>query len=105
MSGPTAGEPSSAAGEPRPGLAARCGLRLIAGYRRWLSPLLPPSCRYEPTCSAYCAGCLERFGLLRGGWLGLRRILRCHPWHPGGWDPVPETWPAAAAEADRSVEA
>lgn len=62
---------------------------LLRGYHRWLSPALPPACRYWPTCSEYAAGAIERHGPWRGGWLGLRRIARCHPWHPGGPDPVP----------------
>lgn len=65
-------------------------LLLLRGYKRWLSPLLPPACRYEPTCSVYMAQAVERYGALRGVWLGLRRLARCHPLHPGGFDPVPD---------------
>ncbi len=64
-------------------------LLLVGVYRRALSPLLPPSCRFYPTCSHYAAESLVRHGLLRGAWLALRRVGRCHPWHPGGIDPVP----------------
>jgi putative membrane protein insertion efficiency factor len=64
-------------------------LGLVRLYRLAISPLLPPACRFHPSCSAYAAGALERHGALRGGWLAVRRVLRCHPWHPGGIDPVP----------------
>ena len=64
-------------------------LLLVQFYRSWISPLLPPSCRYYPTCSAYAMEAIERYGARRGGWMALRRILRCHPFHPGGYDPVP----------------
>jgi uncharacterized protein len=62
---------------------------LIKGYRRFVSPAFPPSCRFTPTCSAYALTSIERYGLIRGGWLAARRIGRCHPWNPGGHDPVP----------------
>lgn len=69
--------------------AARLAIALISGYRRLVSPLLPPACRFHPSCSAYAAGSIERHGLGRGSLLAARRILRCHPFHPGGFDPVP----------------
>lgn len=65
-------------------------LRLIQAYRLAISPLLPPSCRYAPTCSEYCYDAIAQYGLLQGGLLGIKRIARCHPFHPGGVDPVPE---------------
>ena len=62
---------------------------LIRGYRLLISPLFPPSCRFQTTCSQYAIQAVERFGALKGSWLAVKRILRCHPFHPGGYDPVP----------------
>jgi putative membrane protein insertion efficiency factor len=62
---------------------------LIKGYRLVVSPLLGPSCRFQPTCSQYAIEAIERFGAVKGGQLAAGRILRCHPFHPGGYDPVP----------------
>jgi len=64
-------------------------LAVIRLYQRWISPRIPPSCRFYPSCSEYAAQALQRYGLAWGGWLALRRLLRCHPFHPGGYDPVP----------------
>jgi putative membrane protein insertion efficiency factor len=61
----------------------------IRGYKRLVSPLLPPACRFVPTCSEYAAEAIEKHGPLRGVFLAMRRIVRCAPWHPGGIDPVP----------------
>ncbi|MFZ0391568.1 MAG: membrane protein insertion efficiency factor YidD [Calditrichia bacterium] len=62
---------------------------LIKFYQRLISPLFPPSCRFYPTCSEYSTEAVGRFGTLKGGWLSLKRISKCHPWHSGGFDPVP----------------
>lgn len=67
----------------------RGAISLLRFYKRFLSPLLPPMCRFEPTCSIYSMQAIEKHGFFRGAWLGLRRLLRCHPLNPGGWDPVP----------------
>ncbi|MBB5016292.1 membrane protein insertion efficiency factor YidD [Rehaibacterium terrae] len=75
-------------------------LLLLRGYKRFLSPLLGPRCRFHPSCSSYAMEAVERFGALRGGWLALRRIGRCHPLNPGGLDPVPDTWPPSSKERE-----
>ena len=64
-------------------------LWLIRVYQKGISPLSPPACRFIPTCSQYAAEAIERFGFFKGGYLALRRLLRCHPFHKGGYDPVP----------------
>lgn len=68
-------------------LAVGALIVLIRAYQLTLSPLLGPTCRFEPSCSRYMIGALRKYGLLRGIWRGTLRILRCHPWHPGGYDP------------------
>ncbi len=70
-------------------LPRRCAVGMVRVYKRCLSPLLPRACRFHPTCSDYVAEALTRHGVLRGGWLGLRRLARCHPLGKGGFDPVP----------------
>jgi putative membrane protein insertion efficiency factor len=64
------------------------GITLIKGYRRFVSPMLPPSCRFTPSCSLYTLQAIEKYGLLKGSVLGARRVLRCHPFSKGGFDPV-----------------
>ncbi|MDO3705539.1 membrane protein insertion efficiency factor YidD [Micromonospora echinaurantiaca] len=70
----------------------------IIAYRRWISPALPARCRFYPSCSAYALEAVARHGALRGAGLTVRRLLRCHPFHPGGHDPVPE--PGGRRRAD-----
>lgn len=72
------------------GLAARLAAVPILVYRYGISPMIGPRCRFHPTCSAYALEALDRYGPVRGLWLTLRRLARCHPWHPGGVDPLPE---------------
>lgn len=67
----------------------KLALFAIRFYQRAISPALPPSCRFYPTCSEYTYQAIEKYGLIKGGWLGIKRLSRCHPWNPGGYDPVP----------------
>jgi putative membrane protein insertion efficiency factor len=78
-------------------------LRLMGFYRRWISPALPPSCRFYPSCSAYAMEALTVHGVLRGSWLTVRRLLRCGPWHPGGVDPVPPARSSATQAESESL--
>lgn len=73
---------------------------LVRGYQLLISPLLGPTCRYYPSCSRYAIQALETHGVLRGSWLAIRRLLRCHPWSPGGVDHVP---PARSTAAERTA--
>lgn len=70
-------------------MIARLLMALVRGYQIAISPLLPSACRYVPTCSSYALEALQRHGAAKGSWLAFRRILRCHPLHAGGYDPVP----------------
>ena len=72
-----------------PGPGARAAAATLSAYKRFVSPLLPPACRFHPTCSEYAREAILRHGLPRGTWLTIRRLARCHPFHPGGFDPVP----------------
>jgi putative membrane protein insertion efficiency factor len=75
----------------RAGAAAPRGvIWLIQLYRNMVSPMRLPTCRFSPTCSRYAVDALTEYGLVRGGWLSLVRLLKCGPWHRGGWDPIPE---------------
>lgn len=67
----------------------RIALFLIRLYQKTISRALPPSCRFTPSCSHYTYEAVEKYGFLKGGWMGLKRIVRCHPLNPGGYDPVP----------------
>ncbi|CAN5267880.1 membrane protein insertion efficiency factor YidD [soil metagenome] len=78
-----------------PGARVVCGL--LAGYRKFISPMFGRHCRYEPTCSAYALEAIRRYGAFEGGTMSVVRILRCHPWASGGFDPVPE--PGSGAES------
>jgi putative membrane protein insertion efficiency factor len=71
------------------GLASKAFVSMVRGYQRFISPLLPDSCIYYPTCSQYAIEAVSKYGAMRGGWLAFRRILRCNPFHKGGYDPVP----------------
>lgn len=64
-------------------------IALVRFYQYAISPMLGRRCRYFPTCSEYTVDAIQKFGAVKGGWLGVKRICRCHPWHPGGYDPVP----------------
>jgi putative membrane protein insertion efficiency factor len=84
-------------------LARRLAVAPIAFYRRFVSPLKPTAtCRFHPTCSAYAQDAILTHGVLRGGWLAVRRVAKCHPWHPGGLDPVPPRLDAPTAPPEES---
>jgi len=70
-------------------LPSMVAVLMIRGYRQVISPLFPPTCRFMPTCSEYALQAVSTYGLIKGGWLSLKRILKCHPFHPGGYDPLP----------------
>jgi len=86
-------------------MIARFLTLLILAYQRIVSPLLGPTCRFSPSCSQYTLLCIERFGALRGSWLGVKRIARCHPFHPGGVDLPPEIPTCCAYASELSLPA
>lgn len=93
------GDPASAGGRPGPLVAML--LPVLRFYRGWISPAMPPSCRFSPSCSAYAIEALTVHGVVRGSWWTARRLLRCGPWHPGGVDPVPPARsPRSPAESE-----
>jgi uncharacterized protein len=83
---------------------ARLLISLLRGYQRWISPALPPVCRFTPSCSAYAIEALRVHGVTWGSWLTVRRLLRCGPWHPGGIDPVPPGRPPRSARTAEDHE-
>ncbi|MBB2989020.1 hypothetical protein FHR72_000477 [Mycolicibacterium iranicum] len=85
--------------------AARALISLIQLYRHTISPLRLPTCRFTPTCSQYAVEALTEFGLFRGSWLALVRLLKCGPWHNGGWDPIPDRESHSDATAGSAPEA
>jgi putative membrane protein insertion efficiency factor len=85
-------EESTARTSERASATARALMVPIAGYRRFISPLLGPTCRFAPSCSEYALEALRVHGAARGLWLTVRRLARCHPFHPGGYDPVPDAF-------------
>ena len=74
----------------RRGVVLRAAVFLVQSYRTMISPLRPPACRFTPTCSQYALDALQEYGLLKGSRLAVVRLLKCGPWHRGGWDPIPE---------------
>lgn len=87
-----------------PSPVARVLIGTVRFYQRWISPNLPPTCRFYPSCSAYALEAVQVHGAAKGTWLALLRLLRCHPWHPGGVDPVPPRAPADHPGPDHCTE-
>jgi putative membrane protein insertion efficiency factor len=97
--------PESQQAPGRRSAAASVLLCLVTGYRRFISPILPPSCRFYPSCSAYALEAVQVHGALRGSWLAVRRLSRCHPFHAGGLDPVPPAKQGKGQAADHAMGA
>jgi len=76
------------------GMARKAALGLLWAYKRLISPFVPPACRFQPTCAAYAAEAFRAHSFPRAAWLSARRLAKCGPWHPGGYDPVPPAGPA-----------
>jgi putative membrane protein insertion efficiency factor len=89
----------------RRGIIARALLFALRAYQAMLSPLMPPACRFHPTCSQYAHEAVARFGARRGAWLALKRLSHCHPFHAGGFDPVPDADGHACTNAGETHEA
>lgn len=87
----------------KPSIPGRIIILLIRFYQAAISPWLGPSCRHQPTCSAYMVEAIQEWGALRGGWLGIKRLLKCHPWGTSGYDPVPKKDSANGAEKNVSA--
>lgn len=83
-------------------MLSRLLILLLKGYKRFISPMLGPRCRFVPSCSEYAMEAIGRFGPVKGGWLAMRRIARCHPLHSGGHDPVPSACGHAHPSSPRS---
>jgi putative membrane protein insertion efficiency factor len=84
-------------------MLSRLMIALITAYRWTISPMLGNRCRFYPSCSQYSLEAIQQHGPLRGAWLTIRRLLRCHPWHPGGYDPVPGAPNAASCNCHHSL--
>ena len=106
MSVTSTGKTTTGSQQPpgRQSAAAWVLVLLVTGYRRLISPLLPPSCRFYPSCSAYALEAVQVHGALRGSWLAVRRLSRCHPFHAGGLDPVPPAKSARGRAAGAGPE-
>jgi putative membrane protein insertion efficiency factor len=83
-------------------MLSRLMIALITAYRWTISPMLGNRCRFYPSCSQYSLEAIQQYGALRGAWMTIRRLLRCHPWHPGGYDPVPAAPTATSCNCHHS---